>query len=218
MRFPFAPKPPRAYAIHWMSRKHPEPAHDKRLITHIDPTQRDFTCGRCGACCRNTVVLLSLEDVGRMLEFFQNVQEFAALIPECTFSYPGHQLDTLKVDKHDCLLALQRVADNCAFVREDGSCAVYDVRPMVCRAFPFEVDATGTILMRTSYRTRIPCKGAGRRATPLWRQDACREASNAKAFHEFVQQWNARDTHPENELWAELTRAGRLAWQKRHGD
>jgi Fe-S-cluster containining protein len=75
--------------------------------------RRDFRCRMCGNCCRFRVTPLRAEDVRRLEQ--AGYRDFTAEKGE---------------------LSLRRVNGRCVFLEGD-SCTVYEVRPQVCREFPF---------------------------------------------------------------------------------
>jgi uncharacterized protein len=87
----------------------PSFAGDMRLFSR----RARFGCRMCGNCCRFRVTPLTSEDVKRLeaaghADFFRTAGE----------------------------LMLRRVNGRCVFLKDDR-CTVHDVRPQVCRDFPF---------------------------------------------------------------------------------
>jgi Fe-S-cluster containining protein len=74
-----------------------------------------FKCMMCGNCCRLRFIHLTKDDIARIQS-------------------KGHS------DFHDnvggeCML--KRIRGRCMFVGKDDSCSIYEIRPEVCRKFPF---------------------------------------------------------------------------------
>jgi Fe-S-cluster containining protein len=72
-----------------------------------------FSCMMCGTCCRFRVIPLTKEDVRRL-------------------ESGGHRDFTTKKGE----LCLKRAMGRCVFSKDD-KCSVYELRPAVCREFPF---------------------------------------------------------------------------------
>lgn len=83
-----------------------------------------FTCGQCGACCRQPGhVYLTGEDIGRLAGYLRVGER------ECIDRYT-----TLAPNRGQLTLAM---AEDEACVFLDGNrCAVYPARPRQCRDFP----------------------------------------------------------------------------------
>ncbi|MDD5112063.1 MAG: YkgJ family cysteine cluster protein [Candidatus Altiarchaeota archaeon] len=74
-----------------------------------------FSCEQCGNCCRLRTIQLSKDDITRMEKGgLQNFYETA-----------GGEA------------RIKRIKGRCVFLDAGGSCSVYDIRPEVCRRFPF---------------------------------------------------------------------------------
>jgi Fe-S-cluster containining protein len=86
-----------------------------------------FQCQRCGNCCRNhgdyTFVSLTEVELAQIPAFLGlSLPEFLARYTE---TEPGY-LPTLRMDRPAC-----------PFLASDQTCAIYPVRPMQCRTWPF---------------------------------------------------------------------------------
>jgi len=79
-------------------------------------TPSNFRCERCGDCCRYLTVRLDKKDISMIKgEGFEDFFVFD---------------DFIKSD------VLKRDDKGCVFFDGDG-CKIYDVRPTVCRKYPF---------------------------------------------------------------------------------
>jgi len=94
----------------------------------------EFTCIRCGRCCRSLVPVVVLSDFERWVEVgaarvLRNVVKVKAegLVRRFGVEY---------------CFALKRKGDACVFY-EKGLCSIYDIRPAVCRLFPFAPSSSG---------------------------------------------------------------------------
>ena len=122
----------------------------------IDPDQirsrileQDFTCIRCGACCReiepgSNLVMVSPAEV-------RNIMRVTSLpFDEVVEPYP----DTIKEGNREYTLgwAIRREGDHCRFL-VDGMCSIYLMRPWICRTYPFMLDNEVLVVS--------PCNGIG---------------------------------------------------------
>ena len=77
-------------------------------------------CRRCGACCRTFPVFASHEDAAREPRIAQE----GLLLPQ-HLQAPGWAFKLHQLPFHE----------RCCFLGEDGLCAIYAMRPDVCREF-----------------------------------------------------------------------------------
>ena len=88
----------------------------------------EFTCTRCGACCRYDpgFVFLSKNDI-RLLCGALSIDEGEFVRSYCrVVTVDGKERLSLKEEpNYDCILW------------RDGGCMVYEARPFQCRSFPF---------------------------------------------------------------------------------
>ena len=92
------------------------------------PRNIRFSCNKCGLCCGNTSqkvrhVLLLDSDVRRIVsETKQDAKTFAISTEHKRFRFE----------------MLKNAQGKCVFLRE-GQCVIYEVRPLICRFYPFEL-------------------------------------------------------------------------------
>lgn len=74
-----------------------------------------FVCSTCGNCCRLRFIELTLKNVERI-------------------QAKGHKnfYDEIKNE-----FVMKRNNGKCIFLNQDNSCSIYEIRPEVCRDFPF---------------------------------------------------------------------------------
>jgi Fe-S-cluster containining protein len=109
-----------------------------------------FCCIRCGKCCSresedSNLVILSPPEVRRLIERAGMAWE------EISEPYPEY-LRTETGCRYTFAWCLRRTRDRCLFLGDTG-CAVYTVRPWICRTYPFMLSESGLL---TS-----PCSGLG---------------------------------------------------------
>jgi len=108
-----------------------------------------FTCRRCGACCTeiepgSNLVLVSPGEVRAIMartgQAFEEVAE----------PYP----DTIREGEREYTFgwAVRREHGRCIFLQDQG-CSVYEVRPWICRTYPFMLE-NGVLRI-------FPCSGTG---------------------------------------------------------
>ena len=110
-----------------------------------------FSCTQCGGCCRNqgeyNFVNLGpreLEEIPRFLGI--SAQEF---LERCCTKELGH-FPTLRMD-----------SPQCPFLDTASRCAIYSVRPMQCRTWPFWRSNLVQNTWEGAVRERCPGSGKG---------------------------------------------------------
>jgi Fe-S-cluster containining protein len=93
----------------------------------------DFECLKCGTCCKNL-----LEDFDGLLKGLVLTGKETKLFPEETIS---PQM-AIGVDSPKIILQYQMNANDCPHLTEKNECKIYNNRPLMCKAFPYE---SGTV-------------------------------------------------------------------------
>ena len=111
------------------------------------PADINFGCSKCGLCCGNTAnkvrhVLLLKSDAERIAKLTNQVVElFAAQTP----------------GKLPYLYEIRKTSEGKCVFLQNNQCTVYDVRPLICWFYPFELstDAGGV----STFRVTDECPG-----------------------------------------------------------
>jgi Fe-S-cluster containining protein len=109
-----------------------------------------FKCKRCGIyCCKLGGPCLTREDIKQIESAGYEINEF---VEDSKRKY-GELLMTRAMKN--------RKDGSCIFLRTDGKrnayeCLIYEIRPILCRLFPFEINRIdiGSFLLKT-----LPCNG-----------------------------------------------------------
>ena len=88
----------------------------------------DFTCRRCGACCRipNGIVRVDDREIARIAAFL-GIDEKAFL-----------ETETELAPDRKSLMLRSRPDGACVYLTEDNLCRINPVKPEKCRTFPLE--------------------------------------------------------------------------------
>jgi len=140
--------------------------YDRETRTYLN-----FKCQKCGHCCTVPRGLpLTFQDIRRLMIKlgYSSVDKF--LSEECVYGvismetvYPLNipakmltwNLKRFKDETEDDLMIPHR----CRFLK-NGLCTIYDVRPMVCRKYPFyEFKAGGIVHAAYTSEEKSKCKG-----------------------------------------------------------
>ncbi|BCA80721.1 YkgJ family cysteine cluster protein [Desulfuromonas sp. AOP6] len=100
------------------------------LARHMDPVeQKHIACtAGCGTCCAVNVAVLLPEAAAIITHLKESMgeEEVAKIIARLESLYPR----ILWLDDDDRVLLRQ----SCAFLTDQGACAIYPVRPLICRS------------------------------------------------------------------------------------
>lgn len=92
-----------------------------------------FECERCGRCCRDTesklrtILLLGVEANKLSHALSRGINEFADEVE----GYEPYEYLMKKTDEGKCLFL------------KDNSCSIYELRPLICRFYPFQLKDLG---------------------------------------------------------------------------
>ena len=107
---------------------------EQEMYTEIRNT--GFSCQRCGACCRETepgsnIVMVSPVEVRAIMA------GTGLTFDEIAVPYP----DTIREGDREYTLAwaIRREDGRCIFFIHNA-CSVYEIRPWICRTYPFMLD------------------------------------------------------------------------------
>ncbi len=88
----------------------------------------DFTCHRCGACCRIKDGICRVSD--------KEIAAIAQFLGMSEADFIAHETE-LAPDRKTLMLP-NRSDGACAYLTDDNRCRIYPVRPEKCRTFPYE--------------------------------------------------------------------------------
>lgn len=103
-----------------------------------------FSCKRCGDCCHGKGgIILGKKDLKRLCAYFQlDVEEF---------------LDKYTENHHEKACLTVGEDGYCSFFKKDVGCGIHDVRPDVCRAWPY---FRGNLIDEVSFEmAKLDCHG-----------------------------------------------------------
>jgi len=135
------------------------------------PKHVRFKCDRCALCCGDTeekirqVLLLKAEAIQISEETSRSINEFAeAMERSDPFVY-----------------RMKKNEGKCVFLRVN-LCSIYDIRPVICRFYPFKLGDLGRHKYVFSYTDECPGIGKG---------DLLRKSFFEELFKEFLKSMDA---------------------------
>ncbi len=100
-----------------------------------------FRCTGCGNCCRGTVVLITDDDVNRIVQGIgRDPRDFVRFYDEERVEIAKSSPWWIRVGAKRAVMALRwQRGPRCIFLSADNDCTIYEHRPVVCREHPFNV-------------------------------------------------------------------------------
>lgn len=170
-------------------------------------TAPGFSCDRCGRCCREHRVPVTLDDVAR-LSVDATLEEYLELVDLEHVDMIGEPETVVKLREGRRLLVLKHRQltsgeSACIFLHDEGSCTLHQQRPLSCRSYPYDrSDAPGLSVLGLHPRPMCPEEtgifvSLEKQATedPLVLQfmEVIRKRDEEASIHaEWIQEWNRR--------------------------
>ena len=107
-----------------------------------------FRCTCCGNCCREPIVLVTDEDIRRIIAHtHQNPLEVVDFYTPEDVEWDTDQPGWIHLKSGLQIMGLRRNDQGCQYLGEDDLCTIYEYRPVTCRRYPFDVemDESGAI-------------------------------------------------------------------------
>jgi len=153
-----------------------------------------FRCTGCGNCCRETMVMLTDADIGRLASGTARPwRDFVRFVREGDITLEKRSPYWVRLRSKRYVLALRWKRRACVFLGEDNRCTVYESRPLACREHPFAIehsDSGGLLKLTKSRVGRCPNEWDGR----LLRRDLVAlsrwTGRESESYRERLKQWN----------------------------
>lgn len=173
-----------------------------------------FACTRCGNCCtdKDTLVNLTYLDIlrikkGLKLDIKEVIDILGFYIFDKTLSSEDRKrmvFTPLETEKGLAFVALLKNSlGGCYFYKsENNKCLIYDLRPMLCRTFPFsfrlkdekEVETDDKLKIIYTEKGKQYCPGIGTEAPLIdnehWSKMGIKTLEDLKKNHSVIQKWN----------------------------
>ena len=89
-----------------------------------------FQCKKCGTCCRN------------LLEHIRGIRKGLLLTAKEVSLFPSKMIShslAIGTEKRKKVIFYQLNANTCPHIDNKNECLIYDKRPLMCKAFPYEL-------------------------------------------------------------------------------
>jgi Fe-S-cluster containining protein len=117
------------------------------------PKNVSFVCNQCGRCCGDTedrvrhIMLLKTDVASISNELLLKSHEFAEKIS----------------DFEPYIYEMKKTEDGKCFFLENNLCTIYEIRPLICRFYPFQLENLGNNRYSFSYTNKCTAIGKGPR-------------------------------------------------------
>lgn len=156
----------------------------------------NFRCTCCGNCCREPIVLITDEDVRRIMAHTgQNAADIVDFYKPREIEWDKDQPGWFHLQSGLRILGLRRTPDGCQYLGEDDLCTIYEHRPLTCRRYPFdlEMDAGGNIeLLSISQSVECPYELDGNNSLKEIKAISDWEAHEENPYLAKLDTWNAQ--------------------------
>ncbi|MFW9982232.1 MAG: YkgJ family cysteine cluster protein [Candidatus Thorarchaeota archaeon] len=173
------------------------------LLNSLHP-QVNFECTKCGACCREDSILVTLTgrdlnhiSMGLGLNTNELIQAVDFYITDDSISLDGlRDFPALNTEKGPAYIALKKMENgDCIFLKEN-QCMIHAIRPVVCMSFPFVFQDEGEHRKWGLSAMKHICPGLG--SGPKVMESELIKLANTVLealflFREFANEWNKND-------------------------
>ena len=164
---------------------------------NIDKKFREIHCGRCGICCTEPVVPVTVSDVARLCKLLNvEPQKFVRFYTMDEMAFDAESEVWIKFKSGKKAMGLKKRAARCMFLSSTTACKVYAQRPMTCRTFPYmiEFDEQGNP-ERVRRNDIVDCKSSRKGLSHLDPvvSNVRIELNEDEAYYEKIREWNSQE-------------------------
>ena len=156
----------------------------------------NFRCTCCGQCCREPIVLVTDEDVKRVMKHTgQPASKVAAFYPPDEIEWSLDNRGWIQLNSGPSIMGLVRTEEGCQYLQEDDRCGIYEHRPVTCRRYPFDVEFDSNeelSLLSISPSVECPYELDGRNTRAQIKALVDWEDEEERPYFDLVDKWNAK--------------------------
>ncbi|MCZ6632336.1 MAG: YkgJ family cysteine cluster protein [bacterium] len=155
-----------------------------------------FRCTCCGNCCREPIVLVTDEDIRRVIHRTgQKAAEVVDFYKPSEIAWGKDQPGWIQLKVGLRIMGLRRTEEGCQYLGEDDLCTIYEHRPVTCRRYPFDVEfgEKGEIqLLSISNSVECPYELDGYQTLGEIKALCTWEEEEENPYYEKIEAWNAQ--------------------------
>jgi Fe-S-cluster containining protein len=174
----------------------------KQSKESIAITLPQFECTKCGACCRNDSLLITVtgSDIARIAmalelgpEEILRALDFYIADQKKSLPLGLQDIPAPLTERGPAIIALKKMENGDCIFLKDNLCMIHAIRPIVCRSFPFVFHEHEDEQFWGLSAAKHICPGLG--VGPRIPLSDLQELSNnvlesLRAYREFVYEWN----------------------------
>ena len=167
-----------------------------------------FECTKCGACCRDEYLLVTVTGsdlvkisaiLGLGPDEILKALDFYIVSDGMTTPIGLERISSVATEQGLAFMALKKMENgDCIFLKED-LCMIHPVRPLVCKSFPFTFDESESERTWGLSAKKEICPGLGT-GPQITETDIDEIAStilpDIQIYREFTEEWNANQDSP----------------------
>jgi Fe-S-cluster containining protein len=174
---------------------------------------RGSICVHCTRCCGEVIATVTHADALRLVQATGlPAQELVKLYTRAEIESDPSDRSWIEFTSGRRMLGLKRNREQCILLAPAGLCAVYAVRPLLCRTFPFEFRfspdgrPTGIQFRGSAADGSLPCPAYPEtiRMDADLRSLAEQERFEREEYYRIVERWNAQKRHGGTERFYEF--------------
>ena len=156
----------------------------------------NFRCTCCGNCCREPIVLVTDEDVRRVMAHTgQKAKKIVDFYKPSEIEWGKDQPGWIRLKSGRRIMGLRRTEEGCQYLGDDDMCTIYEHRPVTCRRYPFdlELDEDNDIeLLSISKSVDCPYELDGHNTVTEIKALADWEEREETPYFELLDRWNKK--------------------------
>ena len=156
----------------------------------------DFRCTGCANCCKEPIVLVTDQDVKRIMKHTgQTAEEIVDFYKPSEIEWGKREPGWIKLSSGRRIMGLRRKKIGCQYLGEDDLCTIYEHRPVTCRRYPFDIefDEKGKIEF-LSISDSVEClyELDGHNTTKELKALCTWEEKEEEPYYEKLKEWNRK--------------------------
>ena len=156
----------------------------------------NFRCTCCGQCCREPIVLVTDQDIKRVMRHTgQPANEVATFYPPDEIDWDLSNGGWIQLGDGPHIMGLIRSEEEgCQYLGDDDRCGIYEHRPVTCRRYPFDVEYNEDELTLLSISDSVECPYEldGRNTKAQIKALVDWEDEEERPYFDLVDKWNAK--------------------------
>jgi Fe-S-cluster containining protein len=153
-----------------------------------------FKCTCCGNCCREPIVLVTDDDIRRIMRrTHQEATDIVDFYTHDEIEWSKKKPGWIKLKSSRRIMGLRRNEDGCQYLGDDDRCTIYEHRPVTCRRYPFnvEIDDNDEIeFLSISDAVECPYELDGQNSAEQLKAVCDWEDEEEIPYHDKVKKWN----------------------------